>query len=283
MYFKYWIKGERVFWDIKVMCDFMNRHYIKILVVLLWTSKLFGQLQNDVKESLSKKDFISFNSFADTLSNKKNNINCHWTIFRDLTADFKEGVLYITKTVPDIKNKGISSVYTYRVRLLTMDKTIIYYELSEKRNKKVMKDWVPYYDSLDYYRNDSLFTLLRQSFFRSFDGELNEVELFVDNLVYGESCGIIGEDPNEKIIIDDLVALKNKVELFNWLKSTNFEKQIYGVDGLYQIKESGTTYTSEELKIIKNVLDKKGTIFHCRGCVHSRTDVRMVTYKFKFE
>lgn len=268
----------------RVMRHLMNRlQYITLLVGLLWTSKIFGQVQNDVKEVLSKKDFVSFSSFADTLSNRENKINCHWTIFRDLTADFKEGVFYITKSVPDTKNPGISSVYTYRVRLLTMNKTIIYYDLSEKRNKKVKKEWVPYYDSLDYYINDSLFNLLRQSFFKSFDGELNETELFTDDLVYGQACGIIGEDPKEKLIVDDLVATKNKDELFKWIKSTNFEKQIYGVDGLFQLKETEVTFKPEELRIIKNVLNKKGTIFNCRGCVHSWKDVRMVTYKFKFE
>jgi tetratricopeptide (TPR) repeat protein len=87
---------------------------------------------------------VSFISFADTLSNRENKITSHWTIFRDLTANLKEGVFYITKSVPDTKNPGISSVYTYRVRLLTMDNTIIYYDLSEKRNKKVKKEWVLY-------------------------------------------------------------------------------------------------------------------------------------------
>ncbi len=265
------------------MRHLMYRNYIAILVGLLWTSNIFGQVQNDVKDVLAKKDFVSFMAFTDTLSKRENKITCHWSIFRDLTTDFKEGVFYINKSVPDTKNPGVSSVYTFRVRLLTTDKTIVYYDLSEKRNKKVKKEWVPYYDSLDYYRNDSLFTLLRLSFFKSFDGELNEAELFIDDLVYGQACGIIGDDPNEKMIIDNLVKTKNKVELVKWIKSTNFEKQIYAVDGLYQLKENGTTYTIEELKLIKNVLDKKGTIFHCRGCVHSWTDVRMVTYKFKFE
>jgi len=261
----------------------MNRHIITIMVGLLWTNNMFGQVQNDVKEVLSKKDFASFSSFADTLSSIENKITCHSTIFRDLTADCKEVVYYITKSVPDSKNPSISSVYTFRVRLLTVDKTIIYYELSQKRNKKIKKEWVPYYDTLDYYKNDSLFTLLRQSFFKSFNGELNDKELFIDDLVYGQACGIVGTDPDEKIIIDCLVASKNKVELFKWIKSTTFEKQIYAVEGLFQLKETGTIYSSEELTIIKNVLNKKGTIFHCKGCVHRWIDVRMVTYKFKFE
>ena len=85
------------------------------------------------------------------------------------------------------------------------------------------------------------------------------------------------------MIIDSLVAAKNKVELFKWIKSTNFEKQIYAVDGLFQLKEAGTIFTSEEIELINMVLKKKGTIYHCGGCSHSWQDVRMVSYKFKFE
>ena len=261
----------------------MRNRAIIFILGLLWTSKLLGQVQNDVKEVLSKKDFIFFKNFADTLSSSEQKISCHWTVFRDITTDFQEGVFYIIKSVLDSKNPAISSIYTFRVRVLASDKTIIYYDLSEKRNKKIRKEWVPYYDTLDHYKNDSLFTLLRQSFFKSFDGELNETELFIDDLVYGQACGRIGEDPKEKMIIDNLVATENKEELFKWIKSTSFEKQIYAVDGLFQLKENGTIYSTEELTIIKNVLNKKGTIFHCRGCFHSWTDVKRVTYKFKFE
>lgn len=261
----------------------MKRQILTILIGLIWASNLIGQVQNEVKEILANKDFLAFSSFADTLSNSEKRISSHWTILRDLTDDFKEGVFYFTKSVPDAKNAAISTVYTFRVRLLTNNKTIIYYELSEKRNRKIQKEWVPYYDTLDFYKNDSLFSLLRYSFNKSFDGELNETELFIDDLVYGQSCGIVGADPDEKIVIDSLVAAKNKEELFKWIKSTNLEKQIYAVDGLFQLKEGGITFTSKEIEIIKKVLSKKGTIYHCRGCVHSWKDVEWVSYKFKFE
>lgn len=260
------------------MRHLMKKYNIAILVGLILTSNLFGQVQNDVKEALSKKDFVSFSSFADTLSNRENRITCHWTIFRELTADFKEGLFYITKSVPDSKNPGISSVYTYRVRLLTKDTTIIYYLLSEERNKKVKKKWVPYYDTLGYYKNDSLFSALQQSFLNSFDGELNEKELFIDDFVYGHDCGIIAQDPEGKILIDKLVTEKNKEELIKLLKSSNFEKQIYALDGLWQLKEIGFTYTTAELRIIRNVLKKKGTIFYCHGCPHSWSNVIIATY-----
>ncbi len=265
------------------MRHLMSRHFLPILIGLLWTGNLLGQVRDNVKDALSKKDFISFINFIDTLSNSEQEVSYRWTVLRDITADFREGVIYFTKSFADSKNPAIKSFSTFKVRLLTFDKAIIYYDFGENRSRKINKDQTPSFDTLDYYKNDSLFAVLRQSFIMTFDGELNETELFIDDLVYGQSCGLIGEDPKEKIIIDNLVAAKNKEELFTWLKSTNFERQVYALDGLYQLKASGTTYTIEEHKIIKNVLDKKGTIFHCRGCVHSWTDVKMVTWKFKFD
>lgn len=267
----------------KVMRHLINRHFILILAGLLNTSYMFGQVQNDVKEVLSKKDFVSFNSFVDTFTSRENKITYYWTIFRDLTSDFKEGVFYINQSVPDIKSTGISSVYTYRVRLLINDNTIIYYDFGEKKNRKIKKEWISYYDTLAYYKNDSMFFLLQQSFMKSFDGELNESELFIDDFVYGEACGIIGSDPEGKVIIDQLVSEKNKEELYKLLKSTNFEKQIYALDGLWQLKEKGFTFTPEEIRIIRNVLNKRGTIFYCQGCPHSWENVIIATYKFKFE
>ncbi|PKP46225.1 MAG: hypothetical protein CVT94_15465 [Bacteroidetes bacterium HGW-Bacteroidetes-11] len=261
----------------------MNRQILTILIGVLFTSNILGQVQNDVKEVLANKDLASFISFADTLSNKEKRITCHCTIFRDLTSDFKEGIFYITKSFPDTKNPAISSVYTFRVRLLADDKTIIYYELGEKNYKKIKKkEWVTYYDTLAFYSNDSLLEMLQQSFIKSFGAELNKNELFIDDFVYGEACGIIGEDPAGKVLIDKLVSKKNKEELFRILGSTNFEKQVYALDGLWQLKENGFTYSTEELKVIKNVLNKKGTIFYCHGCPHSWQNVIIATYKFKF-
>lgn len=259
----------------------MNRHILTILIGLLWTSNLLGQVQNDVKKVLDTKDFVAFKKFADNLSNRDKKISSHWKCLRDLTTDFKEGVFIFEKSVSDNDNPAISSVYTFRVTIITTKTQITYYELSEEKNKKVGNDWEPYYDPIYNFKDEKQFDSLKNSFKSIFKSDLNESELFITDFVYGEHCGIAGVNPKGRQQIDEWVTNKNKTELLNWLKSTNTEKQIYAVDGLFQLKKTGTKFTEEELKMIKFVINKSGTMYVCSGCIHSQDDINSVTKEFK--
>ncbi len=252
----------------------MNKLIIT-LIGLVWTSNLLCQVQNDVKNILSTKDFVTFKKYADKLSNS------HWENLRDLTTDFKEGVFIFEKSVPDNDNPAISSVYTFRVNIITTKTQIAFYELREEKNKKVGNVWEPYYDSIDKFKDEKLYDSLKNSFKGIFQTEINENELFVTDFVYGEYCGFAGVNPKGRQQIDEWVTNKNKTALLKWLKSTNTEKQIYAVDGLCQLKKAGTKLTNEEMKMINFVTKKSGTIYVCSGCIHSRDDIIRVTKKFK--
>ncbi len=242
---------------------------------------VLSQIQEGAIRVLASKNFLSFQTFTDSFP-IQNPGSRHWTILRDLSPGFREGVFYFNEFGPKA-NDGSQRVFVFRVQLITHGNEIVHYYFGEKRSKKIKKEWVPYYDTLAHFRNDSLYTLLLSSFQNTYGGELKESELFVDNIAYGHSCGNGGMDPQEKVTIDRLAEANNKEELFNWLRSTNFEKQIYGLEGLYTLKEKGTVFTNEELRLIKTVLMKRGTIYSCRGCVFRWTDVLRVTYRFKFE
>ena len=254
---------------------------ITILIGLLWTSTLLGQVQNDVKKVLAKKDFVAFKKYADNLSNRENNISSHWECLRDLTSEFQEGVFIFEKSVPDKDNPAVSSVYTFRVTIITTKTNIAYYELSEKKNKKVGNDWEPYYETIDNFKNDSAFSNFKSSFKNLYQLDLNEKELFVTDFVYGPHCGLVGTNPKGRQQIDEWVKAKNKTEILKWLKSPNTEKQVYAVDGLYQLKKAGVSLTKDEVKIINFVCNKNGTMYVCSGCIHSRQDIRSVTKEFK--
>jgi len=258
----------------------MNRLLI-IFIGLLWTSNLFGQVQNDVKIILNTKDFIAFKNYADKLSNREKRINSHWESLRDLTTEFKEGIFIFEKSVPDNDNPAISSVYTFRVTIITTKTQIAFYELSEEKNKKIGNNWEPFYDTIDKFKDEKLYDSLKNSFKSIFQTELNENELFMTDFVYGEHCGIAGVNPKGRQQINQWVTNKNKTELLKWLKSTNTEKQIYAVDGLCQLKKAGTKLTDVEMKMINFVTKKSGTIYVCSGCMHSQDEIRNVTKKFK--
>jgi len=249
---------------------------LTILISFFLIRANLGQVQYDVKKVLETKNFVTFKEFADNLSDKEKGINSYWIYFRDLTTDFKEGVFFFEKSTPHRDNPSISSVDFFRVNLIVNEKSIVYYEL-----RKTGIDLKSYYDPIEKYKDDEAFSNLKNSFKSLFHSDLNKDELFVTGFVYGEHCGFSGKNPIGRQQIEEWVANKNKVQLLNWLKSANTEKQVYAIDGLYQLKRVGIPLTDEELEIIKFVINKNGTMYVCSGCEHYYDEITKVTKKLK--
>jgi hypothetical protein len=259
----------------------MNKQLLTVVVGLLCTCNLFGQIQNDVRKNLDLKDFVAFKKYADNLSEKDKRISSRWECLRDLTAEFKEGVFFFEKFEQDKDRPAINSIRTFRVTIITTKTEITYYELSEMKNRKNGNDWEPYYNPIAKFKDEKQFDKLRSSFKNIFKSDLNENELFITDFVYGEDCGWAGDAPEGRQQINQWVANKNKARLLKWLKSINTEKQIYAADGLFQLKKRGVKITDEELLILKYVTTKSGTVQVCSGCMRSQTDISTVTMEFK--
>lgn len=235
----------------------------------------------DVKNILDKKDFALFEKSVENLGDKNNGISWHWESLRDLTTNSKEGVFIFTKLVPDKENPSTGSIYTFRVNIITTNKYILFYELSEEKNRQVGKNWESYYQTIAKSKDDDAFDSLKSSFKSTYNLDLDEKELFVTDFVYGDACGLVGTPPTGREQINKWILAKDKTELLKWLKSTNTEKQIYAVDGLLQLKLKGLKLTSEEIKVIKFVINKRGTMNICSGCTHYTGEIKNVTGVFK--
>lgn len=260
----------------------MNQQLLIILILFFFNNTLFGQIENDVNKVLSSKNFVAFKKYADNLSKNEKLITTHWESLRDLTNDFQEGVFIFEKSIPDKKNPSESSIFTYKVNLIATKSTIIYYELSEEKNKKILNEWKSYYDPIKKFKDNKDFDKLKKSFKNTFQSDLNEKELFIYDYVYGNRCGIVGTQPKGRQQIYEWIDNKDKTALIKWLKSTNTEKQVYAVEGLFQLRKAGVKLTDEELKIINFVFSKKGTVYTCSGCIHSRRNINDVIKEFKF-
>lgn len=263
------------------MPHLMNRQLLAILIGLLWTSSLHGQVENEVKKILEKKDFVAFKIYSDNLFSNEKRIISHWESLRDLTTNFQEGVFIFEKSVPDSENPAISSVYTFRVTIIASKTKIAYYELSEKKNKKVGSVWKPYYETIDKFKDSVAYNNLKSEFESIFKTDWDEKDLFVTDVFYGSHCGMVGTDPIQRHQIDNWILNKNKMEILNWLKSTNLEKQIYAIDGLTELRKEGIELTDNELSIMKFVINKKGTIFTCSGGITAQKNIKEVTSKYE--
>ncbi len=127
----------------------MNKLIAILLISAFLTNSTHAQIQNEVKKVLKTKDFVEFEKLSNNLTDRKKHLRSHWKYIRDLTFNFQEGVFFFTKSVPKKDNPSISSVYTYRVGIITTKTKIAFYELSEKKNKKVNNNRETYYEIID--------------------------------------------------------------------------------------------------------------------------------------
>ncbi|NRD21225.1 hypothetical protein HNV08_14295 [Winogradskyella eckloniae] len=260
----------------------MKKLIAYFIILVFWTSNVFSQVQYDVKKVLETKDFTQFKKLSLNLTDRKKNICSHWKSIRDLTYNYKEGIFFFEKSVPIKDKPGNSSVYTYRVRIITTNTEIVFYELTEKKNKKVKGKWEPYFEIIDTFKDEVDYANFKKEFKTIFLTEINEEELFTTDFVYGSNCGIAGMNPSGRININKLIDKKDKSGIIEWLKSTITEKQIYAIDALYQLKNCGIVLTEDELKMVEFVSNKDGSIETCSGCSFYGRGIKEVTEQFEF-
>lgn len=259
----------------------VSNRLLILLIGLIWTNSLPGQVQNDVKKVLETRDFAAFKTFAEKLSNWENRITARWEILRDLATGFQEGVFTIEKIVPDNDNPNTRTVYTFKVAIIATKDQIAYYELSEKKYDTVGRKRKEYYHPIATFKDKILYENLKNSFKATFKTRLHENDLCKSGYTYGDLCDFAGIVPTGRQKIDEWVARKNKKKLLKWLTSANTEKQVYAVDGLYQLKQAGIKLTEEEINMITFVINKSGNMNTCSGCIYGKREISRVTQHFK--
>lgn len=256
----------------------MRRYILAICLSLVVLTSLFlfykfnFQNKDDVRSILGTKDFKELEAFIEKLTKEKR--SPRWIYLRDLTYEYQEGI-FEYKEYEKNENGSITTSYDiFQIKLIVSGNKIIYYEYNIQKNKKVKYEWSdsfswePYYITIEQFKNDIEFKLLKEEFNNVFYSDLNESELFVTDYVYGENCGVAAVDSNERTQLNYFVTKKEKNSILKWLKSTNTEKQVYAVEGLLKLEKSGVNLNNTEVEIINYITHKKGTIRMCSGCTY---------------
>jgi hypothetical protein len=204
-------------------------------------------------------------------------------MLHDLTTENQEGVYYFIQSCADSTDLKKKKDYIFRVKILTYKNEIIYYELSKDIRKKLKDRWSENYILISEYKNDTAFRHLNVSFKLIYKVDLDEKELFNQDIIYGAACGRAGVDPQEKTKVSEFVENNDKESLIKWLQSPNSERQIYAISGLYYLNKKGTQLNSDELLMINFVKNKKGTIKVCFGCTHYTQTIQEATKQFTFK
>jgi hypothetical protein len=201
---------------------------------------------------------------------------------RDVVAGFREYVVGFRVLVPDKQDPNSSTVYSYRITLLTEGDAIIYHELAAERSKQVNGRWQPYFAPLAHYQSPKDFPRLTQAYRTVFGTVPDLAALFDRSVIYGTACGIAGTPPPPQRLIRQLVARRDTAGLTGWLRSEVTEKQVYGVQGFYQLHQQGLQLNPAQRRLIQLIRRKQGTINACDGCLSGHKDMREVTKAFGF-
>jgi len=166
-------------------------------------------------------------------------------------------------------------VFRFRINLITTNTEIVYYDFAEKNSKS--PSWDDFeLEVLDSARNQVHIDSLNTSYLAIYKTPLNWTQLFDYKNVYGFRCSIDGQEPDMRLELEMLLAKNDYKELNNWLVSPNAERQVYAIEGYYQLKRKGYKLTSDQKRIINAVKGKNGEVKVCRGCIYSSDRIKYI-------
>ena len=236
-----------------------------------------------LKYVLSSKSASKLENFVNRYEKRIRTANA-WGLYREVCPYYEEGVLHYSRQMKTKNDPDISTVYGFTLRVIVKEDKIVLYDVLEQRIKMVDGDWQPYFQSLFSYKDQQDFEEFAQVFQRHYQAELNENELFVDYISFGESC-VDGSGINKRKEIKDIekiVAQKDRVSLLKWLQSANTEKQFYGVWGLARLRNEGILLNDSEMKLIRYILNKPGNVRVCKKNTMWTTKIRELKTEFNF-
>ncbi|MFZ5554153.1 MAG: hypothetical protein ACOZCO_13635 [Bacteroidota bacterium] len=258
---------------------------ISFLLINFFFQVNAADFEKDLKAILEKKKYDELELHISELNKSLGRVDAEVKYHREIVPGFSEGLIYFEKSVPDKKDKSASIIFTYRLRIITNNNLVIFYDFSEQylayageTDKRIIKK---YKSEFDY--NDKLMRqVLQDSFKNTFPEELRYENLFCDTIVYGHNCGLVATETSAGLRMKAAVEKNDKPLLLSWLQSGNTELQLYAVEGLYLLKKNGTEILPDELKMIRVIKNKKGEALSCSGDILSNITIYEALKDFVF-
>ncbi|RTQ49777.1 hypothetical protein EJV47_13290 [Hymenobacter gummosus] len=238
---------------------------------------------DDASRVLTQRRLSSFQQFHANLSRQHPQAQTTEGSGRDVVRGFREYVFGFRVTVPTADHPESGVLYPYRVTLITEGDKIIYYVLAAQRNKRVADGWQPYHEPVKQYQDEAAFARLTSAYRGTFGVAPDLAALFDRTATYGAGCSLSGSGPRERRTVRELVARRDTATLLrDWLRSATAEKQVYGVEGFYQLRQQGLRLTPGQLRLILFIKRKRGRINTCSGCSYGSDEMSTATRAFAF-
>lgn len=206
---------------------------------------------------LQARNFSAFRNRADELDSTHNGPpSCHWSYLRDLAPGYQEGAFLTTDRASFGNKSDCIFVLAFGDRII--DYLLVSY--TSPGNNDIVRPPLSFRDSAAYQQ-------LRRLFLQVYGAPMNDSVLYNHSVTYGVACGYDGTPPQERSGMLDMVKQHDRRGLYRLLQSTLLEEQIYAVEGFYLLKLSEFHLSETEMKLIKIVLQKKGIVYACQGCI----------------
>jgi hypothetical protein len=238
---------------------------IVVLSLLLLACNAHAQKTPAIwQELMVRKDLSGFKQYAVQPADRRATGGLDTVFYRSICGDFKEGLFTYEKWLDTALPDGNRSV-PYQIRIITKRDKIIYGRLMKIVTREG-PDSVRFVETA-IYKDPAAYGSLQTMFKQIYKAGMKKIELFRDNIIYGYGCGFGSAPPEEREMMDTLIAHKDKATILSWLQSANTEKKLYGQDACYQLKRQGVPITRLERSLIKIISKKEGTVSGCSGCM----------------
>ena len=237
------------------------------------------QIEKELANALRGFDFAKIDIIKQNSLKDDSTLNIVHQNFSDIVKDYQGG--YIILCYGSFEEHGVLAW----VKCIKQNGKIVYYDLRDERNSYFYysSNLSKYLAPIKLYSfNKTLYDNLLTDFKADYDTDFDLKEFFKIGITYGDECGIGGTKLPEMKTIDSLVERNDKDSLSKWLHSSNTVKQIYGLCGLYKLKQKGIKVDKAEELLIKKIMDKKGIIQTCSGCTFEDMTIKEICKDFKF-
>lgn len=254
-------------------CAKTMRVVLFIAISICCSSKVSSQSLHDLQQKLTANSLRIISAYINESDSNHLDV-ARWHVLREIAPAYYEGTAFFNFYIPPPLRDSLGhNEKTYRLNILSYNDSVFYYQLEEREFQSDSNRRKVVYSPITTFENKSSFLDLNLNFHKIFRTYIDESQLFLDTLVYGNYCGMAATAPKERRMVKSWVRSNNSRALLSWLTSPNTEKQVYAVDGLLQLRKRGYKLDKVTLQIIKYIVGKNGTIRTCDGCIEGAQQI----------
>ncbi|MDH4473792.1 MAG: hypothetical protein QE487_14400 [Fluviicola sp.] len=252
---------------------------ILVILGLVTTQLSLSQQLFDWKSLLNHGSTAKLNELLDSIDlGERGNLFDYYN--RTLTTSFNERIIYLEDSYGFDSTNLSWHINAYRISIIQSNDSIVFakvdtiasaFEFDKKVNHPVFE-----------FKSKEKMKKVEDEFRQIYHTMLQWDELFNTSIEFGLRCGRTGWNTDEYSDVSELVMKSRINKLGKYLTSTCLEKQLYGIQGFFELKEKGYKIKPSHKALIEVILAKDGEVIFCSGCVIQRTEMSHFREKFNF-